>query len=219
MTTLYEGRHPGEFILSEADAGFSRDNLTVGASQIIVPGNLLGGLVTVADATATAGVTAGNTASAGTISLGTPALTSGAKNGRYKGVAVSATTVRWEDPDGVEIGTSTHGTAFAKGGIKLTITAGGTPNVAGDSFYVDVGVEASDISHVVWNPAGSDGSEVVRGIAIYGVATGAGETAKIAGLTRAAQVKGVCLSLPGSVTAEQQASAYGQLADLGVIVR
>jgi hypothetical protein len=219
MTTFTEGRHPGEFILSEAEFGRSRDNLTVAVSQTITPGQLLGGKVTVADATTAVSAAAGNTASSGTIAVGTPAITSKAKDGRYKGVAATATTVRWEDPDGVEVGTSTHGTEFSKGGIKFTVTAGGTPNVAGDTFYFDVGVEPGDVQHVAYNQDGTDGSEVIRGIAIYGVTTGAGATAKIAGLSRDAQVKGVALTLPGDVTAAERAAAYSQLSKLGIIVR
>ncbi len=42
MATLIEGRHPGEFILSEANGQRSRENITIGASQTIVPGQVLG---------------------------------------------------------------------------------------------------------------------------------------------------------------------------------
>lgn len=219
MTTFTEGRHPGEFVLSEAEFGRSRDNLTIAESQTIVPGNLLGALATAADVTAVASVAAGNTASSGTIAMEDPAVTSTAKNGRYVGVASAATKVDWTDPDGQQIGVSTHGTAFTKGGISLTITAGGTPNVVGDTFYVDVGVEPTDLQWVAYDQDGTDGSQVARAVAIYGVTTGAGETVAIAGLTRDAQVKGVCLELPSDVTAAETALAYSQLAEQGIIVR
>lgn len=43
MTTLTEGRHDGEFILSEAEAGRARDTVVVAAgSGIIEPGTVLG---------------------------------------------------------------------------------------------------------------------------------------------------------------------------------
>lgn len=219
MTILTEGRHAGEFILSEGDAGYSRDNLTIAISQTIVPGQVLGAKVTVADATAVAAADAGNTASSGTIAMDATPLTSIAKNGRYVGVASAATKVDWTDPEGQQIGVSTHGTLFNKGGIRLTITAGGTPNVVGDTFYVDVGVEPGDVQYVVYDQDGADGSQIAKAVAISGVTTGAGATAKVAGITRAAQVKGVALAWPEDITAAEKALGVSQLAAQGIIVR
>lgn len=42
MTTFNEGRHPAEFLLSEANGQRSRGNITIGAMQTIVPGQVLG---------------------------------------------------------------------------------------------------------------------------------------------------------------------------------
>jgi hypothetical protein len=219
MTILTEGGHAGEFILSEAEFGRSRDNLTVAVSQTLVPGSILGATVVVANATAVASAAAGNTASSGIIAMDATPLTSIAKNGRYVGVASAATKVDWTDPDGVQIGVSTHGTLFNKGGIRLTITAGGTPNVVGDTFYVDVGVEPGDMQYVAYNQDGTDGSQVAKAIAYDGVVTGGSATAKIAGITRAAQVKGVELEWPADITAAEKALGVAQLAALGIIVR
>lgn len=217
MTKFTEGRHPGEVLLSEAEFHRSRDNLRIGAEQTILPGHVLGGRAVVAEVTASASAGAGNTGNA-TIALSAPSVSSKAKAGTYTGIAVTATTVRWEDPNGKEIGVSTHGAAFNKE-IKLTITAGGNANVAGDIFEVEVYLEKGDIEHVAWDPAADDGSEVVSGVALYGVTTGAGEKAEIAGLTRDAQVKGFALILPEGVTADQTAQAHAGLKALGVIVR
>lgn len=219
MTILTEGGHAGEFILSEAEFGRSRDNLTIAASQTVLPGTVLGAKVVVANATAVASAAAGNTASSGTIAMDATPLTSSAINGRYVGVASAATKVDWTDPEGQQIGVSTHGTLFNKGGIRLTITAGGTPNVVGDTFYVDVGVEPGDLQYVVYNQDGTDGSQVAKAIAYDGVVTGAGATAKVVGVTRAAQVKGVELEWPSDITAAEKALGISQLADLGIIVR
>lgn len=219
MTILTEGGHAGEFILSEAEFGRSRDNLTIAVSQTLVPGSVLGAKVTVANATAVASADTGNTASSGTIAMEDPALTSTAKNGRYVGVASAATKVDWTDPDGQQIGVSTHGTAFTKGGISVKITAGGTPNVVGDTFYVDVGIEPGDLQYVAYNQDGTDGSQIAKAIAYDGVVTSASATAKIAGITRAAQVKGVELEWPSDITAAEKALGYSQLAEQGIIVR
>lgn len=217
MTKFTEGRHPGEVLLSEAEFHRSRDNLTIGAEQSIEPGQVLGSRVLADGVTTAAAAGPGNTGNA-TIAMASPAVNSKARNGVYTGIAVDATHVRWEDPEGKEIGTSTHGAAFNKE-IKLTITAGGTANVAGDIFTVEVGVGPGDREFVAWNPNGTDGSEVVSAVALYGCTTGENETAQIAGLTRAAQVKGFALVLPEGVTAEEVAQAHAGLAELGIVVR
>src|SRR5690606_33597618 len=136
-----------------------------------------------------------------------------------KGIAVTATTVRWEDPDGKEIGTSTHGTPFAKGGVKFTITAGDTPNVAGDEFYVDVAADASDFEYGAHDPDASDGLEVAAAIALYPATTGSGESAKISAITRLSEVNGKLLVWDEGITPEQKADAVQALAERGIIVR
>ncbi|UEM11731.1 head decoration protein [Bradyrhizobium barranii subsp. barranii] len=42
MPTFNEGRHPAEFLLSEANGQRSRGNITIGQNQTIVPGSVLG---------------------------------------------------------------------------------------------------------------------------------------------------------------------------------
>jgi hypothetical protein len=43
MTVLIEGRHPGEFLMTEANGQRSRENITIaGGAGIIAPGTLLG---------------------------------------------------------------------------------------------------------------------------------------------------------------------------------
>lgn len=43
MTIVNEGRHPGEFVLSEAEMGRSRDNIVIASgSGVIEPGTVLG---------------------------------------------------------------------------------------------------------------------------------------------------------------------------------
>ncbi|MEY9404431.1 hypothetical protein ABIF66_004285 [Bradyrhizobium japonicum] len=42
MPTFNEGRHPAEFLLSEANGQRSRGNITIGQNQTSVPGSVLG---------------------------------------------------------------------------------------------------------------------------------------------------------------------------------
>lgn len=218
MATLNEGRHPGEFIINEDPGTRSREAVKIAASQTIAPNTVLAKKAVVAGVVATPSAAAGNTGNA-TIAMTSPELTTKVKDGRYKGIAVTATTVRWEDPDGKELGVSTHGTAFAKGGIKFTITAGGNANVAGDEFYVDVAADASDFEYVAFNQDGTDGSEDPAGIAIYGVTTGSGETTKVAAIVRNAEVNGNCIAWPSDIEAAEKVNAEQALAALGIIVR
>jgi len=218
MTKFTEGRHPGEFLLSEANFHRSRAAVTIGNSQDFQPGTMLAKKAVVANVVATPLAAVGNTGNA-TIAMTAPETTTKVRDGRYKGIAVTATTVRWEDPSGKEIGTSTHGAAFAEGGIKFTITAGGTPNVAGDEFYVDVAADAGDFQWFAFNHAGTDGTEEPAGIAFYGAKTAADETTEIAAIVRSAEVKGPCLVWPAGISAAQKVDAEQALAALGIIVR
>jgi hypothetical protein len=218
MTVFTEGRHAAEFLLSEGQGHFSRDNLAIAESQDFEAGQVLGKRAVVADVVATPSAGAGNTGNA-TIAMGDPAVTSKVKDGRYKGICSDATHVVWEDPDGKEIGTSVHGAAFAKGGVKFTITAGGTANVAGDEFYVDVAADNQDFEYGAHDPSAADGLEVAAAIALYPAKTGAGESARISGITRMAEVNGNCLGWDAEITDAQKADAVEALADRGIIVR
>lgn len=187
--------------MSEANWNRSRANCRVLAETTILRNGLVSLESIVADVTVSTSA-AGNTGNA-TIVAANPATTTKAKNGVYRGVALTATTVRWENPDGVEIGQSTHGTAFNKE-IKFTITAGGTPNVVGDVFTFTV---ANDIVDSVVKPwvAG----EEVFGYSPYGIVTGVGETGKeIAVLKQECMLNANCIQWPAGVTTgEKQAAA------------
>ncbi|WP_287268422.1 head decoration protein [Mesorhizobium sp.] len=219
MTVFTEGRHAAEFVLNEGDKNFSRDNLKIAASQTIVPGSVLGKRAVVADVVATPSADAGNTASSGTIAMDAAAVTSKAKDGRYAGVASAATKVDWADPDGNPIGVSTHGTLFNKGGIRFTITAGGTPNVVGDTFYVDVAADVADFEYGSHDPAATDGFEIAAALALYPATTGVGETVKISGITRHSEVNGKTLTWKAAIAAVDLANGIQALAARGIIVR
>lgn len=220
MTTVTEGRHTGEFLLSEANFHRSRESATIAFSQTLLAGSVLAQIAVVAGVVAAASADAGNTASSGTIAMdGTTPVTPAVKDGRYIGIATAATKVEWSDPNGKVLGVSTHGVAFAKGGIKFTITAGGTPNVAGDLFYVDIAADAEDFQYVALNPAGTDGSAVAVAIALYGAVTPADATAAIAIIARDAEVNGHMIEWPAGISAAAKADAVQSLQARGIIVR
>lgn len=219
MAPLTENARPGEAIMSEGMRSISRENVTIAAEQEIAANSLLGKKAVVADVVATASADAGNTASSGTIAMDATPVTTKVKDGRYVGVASAATKVDWTDPDGQQIGVSTHGTLFAKGGIRFTITAGGTPNVVGDTFYVDVAADHADFHYVAFDQDGTDGSEIPVAYSIYAVETGVGETKEAAAIVRMAELNGNCIAWPSDIDAAEKANAIQALAASNIIVR
>ncbi len=207
--TLLEGKHNGEFIVSEAPGARSRDVVTVAA------GNKLGacaviGLIALGAAAAAA--VAGNTGN-GTSSA--VAVGAGAVPGVYRLIALGATKFSVEDPNGHEVGVATTGAAFTGGGITLTLTAGGTAFVPGDGFTVTVA--AGSGKAVAVNPAGADGSAVAAGVLIRNTDATAADK-KAAAILRDAEVRTSDLDF-GTLNGGQVAAAKAQLALLGIVCR
>lgn len=221
MTTFSEGRHPGEFILSEASFHRSRENVVVAVSQTLLAGTVLGRVAVVAGVVATAAADAGNTGGSGALTLANPAVSSRVKDGVYNVIctepATNAGTFEVFDPSGKSIGKATVGVAFNKE-VKFTI-ADATDFVSGDRFTITVEADADDYQYVAWNPTGTDGSEVVAGVAIYPLTTDGSNTAKTAIMRRSCEVKSPCLEWPAGVTAGQKADGIQGLEALGIIVR
>jgi len=89
---------------------------------------------TPATGTPTGAATAGNT---GNATIGTFATSATAQVGTYSAECATATTFIVRDPRGIAIGRGVFGTPFTTQ-VTFTITAGGTPCVAGDSFTIVV---------------------------------------------------------------------------------
>lgn len=221
MTTVTEGRYPGEFLLSEANFHRSRDNAVIAVSQTIKPGTVLAKKAVVADVVATAAADAGNTSGSGALTLANPAVSSKVKDGVYSIVciepATNGGTFEVFDPAGKLIGKASVGVAFTKE-IKFTI-ADATDFVAGDRFTVTVKADAEDFQFVAFNQDGTDGSEVACAVALYGITTPADATGKISVISRDAEVKGPCLEWPSDIEAAEKEDAIQSLAAAGIIVR
>ncbi|WP_437881031.1 head decoration protein [Pseudomonas sp. LRF_L74] len=133
-----EGVHAGEFLLSEANGGRSREAITVSAgSGRLVAGTVLA-LITAANAL-TAAATAGNT---GNGTIGSTAVTSLAASGTYTLTITEAAANGGEfkvvGADGFVLGTGTVGEAFSQSGITFTVADGTTDFALGDSFTLTV---------------------------------------------------------------------------------
>lgn len=98
---------------------------------------------------------AGNT---GNATIGTLSVGAAPKVGLYKAIATDATHFAVTDPEGNAVGNATAGAAFSTGGqIGFTITAGGTPCVAGDEF--DITVSDATGGFIACVKTASDGSQ------------------------------------------------------------
>lgn len=209
------------FLLREAAGYASRDVVHIAENQDIVPGQLLGARVIVADASATVTAAAGNVGN-GVLALASPKGTGEIKSGRYTVEIISAAsnagTFRVEDPGGHEIGNGSVGAAFDKE-IKFTVADGLADFVVGDRIFVDVVVEPADLEFIAFDPDGTDGAETVKAIAMQPATTGPGEARKILAFRRLGEVNGREIVLPDGLTSVQTAKAYADLAELKIQVR
>ena len=73
-----------------------------------------------------------------------------------------ATHFNVSSPAGQVIGHGVTGTVFKGGGLSFTITAGGTAFSPADAFTITVGAGTGYFT--AWDPANTDGSEIVAGI-------------------------------------------------------
>lgn len=153
------------FIPSYTDQGFAPlDNLIAQDAEIetrsvtqlsgqanLVRGTLLGKRTT---NTFALSAKAGNTGNA-TITAG-PTGTSLTKPGLYSLVFTGATAYNLLSPDGEVLFTAAALGAYAGAAIGYTVTAGGTPMVAGDTLYITV---SGDFKYKLCVATATDGSQ------------------------------------------------------------
>lgn len=195
-TTFTETPRDLAFLLSEANGMLSREAITILSGEgKLSAGTVLGKILYGA---ATAAAKSGGNTGNGTISAVTVIGGSGAKTGVYKVRFTAATTWNLVDPDGFEVGAGVTGTPNAND-LAFTITAGGTPFVAGDGFDITV---AAGSGKYVASPnaltAGKEGAEIACAVLAYETdATSADATA--VAITNDAEVKTPMLVYAASV--------------------
>lgn len=112
------------------------------------------------DGTGASAATAGNTGNGTMSAITLNTNNGGARPGAYRVVMTAATTFNVFSPNGVFLGSGTTGSAFARQ-IGFTITAGGTPFVAGDSFTVTLTMTNYPVARSAWM-GGLDASNVAE---------------------------------------------------------
>lgn len=212
MATLTEGTHAGEHIVSEAngsrsrEAGFLASGISLAACTVL-------GQVTSASAATAGGTNTGNgTASAPTI--GTEAI-----NGTYVLTCTDATTGGSEifsvvTPLGTALADLTVGVAYVSAHINLTLTAGGTPFIVGDTWTIDViFAEYSE-----FNAGASDGTQTAAAILFDAVDATLAEQ-KCVVTKRDSEVRASDLIWKTGTTEAQKQVAIASLIAIGIILR
>jgi len=222
MTTLTEGRHAAEFVLSEAQGMRSRGNVTIADGEVILPGTVLG-KVGEAEGAVTVGAPAFTGTGDGTLTKATPAYGTGVQVGTYQVVLteIASDSGKFDviRPDGTVDGQAVVGVAY-DGQVKFTIADGSTDFGIAAKFTLAVSIAAAsdEGQFKAYDQDASDGAEVAAGIALY-AASPDGETATIAAIVRDAEVNSNLLVWPGDIDAGEQLAAIAQLTAIGILVR
>ena len=211
-----ENYYSGGFLISEAPGGLSRDGATISNSGTTDLGQQAGLVLSHAPGTPAAAVAGIGNAGNGTVgSISAGVIVQG---GVYTLFATAATTFDVVDPDGVNLGTATAGTAFTSAEINLTITAGGTAFVAGDNFAINVPLTGAFKAYT--------GAANLPAVAVlYNLAwVPASGSKKVAVVTRNAEVNKSELQWDPTVIASAnvtalQTAALAELAGHGIIAR
>ncbi|RDD63823.1 head decoration protein [Ferruginivarius sediminum] len=213
-TTLTEGKHRGEHLVSEASGHRSRALITIANGEDLKAGHVIGR--TVDGASITTQADAGNTGD-GAITMEATAVGAGVVSGDYVASCIEPATdggiFAVQGPDGINVGTAVVGSTF-DGPVRFTINDGATDFAAGDRFTITV----PDGDWAEYDPTNTDGSDTPRGILYDNVdATGGAEEA--VAHVRDAEVNKAELAWFDGATDDQKSTALKELAKLGIIGR
>jgi hypothetical protein len=207
QTPLQEDFHDGGFLISEANGTRSRKRGLLSGTNFKA-GHTLG---LISHGAATAAASAGNTGNGTSSAVTTQA---NCQTGVYRAVFTAATKFEVFDPDGNMIGKGSTGVAFATE-VGFTITAGGTAFVGGDGF--DITVAAATAKYVEYDPAGTNGAEVLTALN-YGAVDASAADKSGTVIARSAEVNASELVWKAGVTTNQKAAALAALEVLAGIV-
>lgn len=217
-----EGRHPAEFIISEANGNRSRDNGLVIDAVDIAAGQVLG-LTEVNEGVVTVGVVTFAGTGNGVLTKAAPPNSAEVIEGNYKVQLIDegANVGDFEvvRPDGTIDGFASVGVAY-DGQVKFTIADGATDFASPAAFTVPVAI-ADPVGVGKYAPfavAGTDGTEEAAAIAIYPLLSTETNRA-ISLITRDCTVNGKILTWPDGITDDQKAAAVDALKLQGIIVR
>ena len=207
MTALKEGKHAGEFILSEAPGSRSRENVTVLSGESLKAGHVLGRRLV--SPTVAAAVALGTNTGDGTVSGEAVGTDLGVQRGTYTLVcidpAANAGVFAVFDPNGVYIGDATVAVAFDKE-LQFTIADGTTDVIAGDAFSIQVNGGA--YKYKEYDPSDADGGQRPSGVLYDNVDASSADKDGVV-VRRDAELRKDDLSWFAGATAAQKDEALG----------
>ena len=222
MTKFTEGRHPGEFLMSEASGFRSRDKgVIVAGSGKFEPGTVIG---LVAVGTVSAAAKAGGNTGNGVLTVdGSDPVLPGAVAGTYRATCTATAgdggTFRVEHPNGAVLGDIAVGQTFADQ-VKFVITDGSTDFAVGDAFLLTVSLSAKKYApSPETQTADIEGAETAVAVTLYGGdATDA--DVEVAIIARDAEINRSKLVYDSTVDSDpKKAIKVAQLSAAGIIAR
>ena len=225
MTTLTEGIHATESLVSEAAGERSRAAITIADEAVVTPCMVLGAVQT---GTPTAAAGAPFSAGGGTVGNGAVSAVSadaGAMAGNWLveivGAAGATAAFKVIRPDGSVDGQGNVGTPYSgTRSINFSIADGATDY--GPNMFVPITVTYADGDSVLtYEPldlAGTDGSQIAAGIS-YGAYDATDGPVPGGALVRDCEHNRDIVVWPAGITADQKAIGISQLAALGIILR
>ena len=168
MTTLTEGTHAGEFIVSECDEGMlSRDTVTIEAgSGVIAAGMVLGKKTKAADAAVVTGsiattVLTVTAVTSGTLSVGQTISGSGITAGTK--ITTLGTGLGGTGTYTVDTSQTASSTTVTASAAYSTAYTGNTGNGAMGAITVSAGAQAGDYKLTITSPGTNIGNFIVEG--------------------------------------------------------
>lgn len=164
---LTESQHYSNVVKRELwpEWGYAKKVVTYNGTAVATPiGTVLGAFIASPTITPGAMVGTGN-ATAGTASV---AANKFLQLGTYTVNMLTATTFTVLDPQGDTIGNGSTTVAFVSNGLTFTVTAGGTPAVAGDTLPIVIG---GTVKYKLMETTATDGTQVPS-VVVVGDATG-----------------------------------------------
>ncbi|WP_051281106.1 head decoration protein [Rhodanobacter sp. OR92] len=209
MSSKTENPRAGDFLLSEANGTYSRENGILSSGN-----NLLAGAVVAALLTAVGTKISGT----GDGAVGAVTLGSAAEVGTYvltcTAAATGAGTFSVQTPSGEYLPNLTVAVAYATPHINLTVADGAADWAVG--AVINVVVTAGEFT--VLNPAGTDGSQIAAGV-LWDNTNAADADAACVVIRRQAEARADGLVWPAAITEPQKSTAIAQLAELGIVLR
>ena len=211
MATLTEGTHAGEYIISEGNGRISRE------AGFLASGNNLSACAVLGQVTSASAATAGSNTGDGTASA--PTVGTEVINGIYTLTCTDATTGDSEifsvvTPLGTALADLTVGVAYASSHVNLTLTAGSTAFVVGDTWTIDVIFS----EYGEFNAGASDGTEVAKAI-LYAAVDATSAEQKCVVTARSTEVRASDLIWKTGTTEAQKVVAIASLRSIDIISR